>query len=450
LRTEPESRQALALFLAVYAACLLSLLSKLPLWLDEIVDLKGIRDHDLAHMIAWVPANAGGVPLGYLTRFWTLHLLGYSVFSARLPSAVCSLAACAGVFVLARLFNLRQPLLACLIFALVPLQLRYALESRPYSLALALSVWATVAFLDLLQQVSAVRAAYYGLLVLLGLYTQPYSLFVPLAHLCWLVFAKGYPADLHEARQSAQPVRVAGDPMEPGPFFAHSALARGRLLAVSGLAVTVAAFGFLPWYLWTTHVWAQSVAAQHLHYRIQWRIADVISHELTGAGYWGTGLFVAVACFGFAQLPTISTRLFFSLCTLLPVLLAIFADALFGYFFAIRQILFVLVPLSLLAALGLDRAAQQKRKLATAASVVLIGVLVGADIWYFCRSRENWQAASVALQSLVTNGSCILFIPENTADLYEFFIPGLKESACGGDVSTVRSVAVALSPYGPQ
>src|SRR5690242_16169053 len=108
-------------------------------------------DH-LADVLAYVPHVSGNVPIYYVFQFGSVHLLGFSAFSGRLPSAISSVAACAGVFFLARRLGLRWPLLATGIFALFPLQLRYALEARPYELALCLSIWASVAFLRVMER----------------------------------------------------------------------------------------------------------------------------------------------------------------------------------------------------------------------------------------------------------------------------------------------------------
>src|SRR5260370_13592630 len=130
------ARTVLFLLLGVYTACLLWLLPRLPLTLDEILDLLTLRSGGWNAVLAAVPRNAGGVPLSYLTRWGAILLLGESSFTARLPSALFSAASCVGVFFLARRLGLRWPLLATGLFAAFPLQVRYALEARAYSLAL--------------------------------------------------------------------------------------------------------------------------------------------------------------------------------------------------------------------------------------------------------------------------------------------------------------------------
>ena len=151
-RFADHPRTGLFLFLAVYACVLVALLPVLSLWLDEIMDLMVVRSAGMRELLAGVAVNSGNAPLNYIIQFWTVHVLGYSAFAGRLPEAIFSLASCAGIYVLARRLRLRWPLLAVAVFALFPLQFRYALEARPYSLALALSIWSTVAFFRLLDQ----------------------------------------------------------------------------------------------------------------------------------------------------------------------------------------------------------------------------------------------------------------------------------------------------------
>src|ERR1700674_2325096 len=104
-----RSRRALYLFLGLYAATLILLIPAKSLWVDEIIDLNGVRNSDLRGVLAFVPGNAGGVPLGYLVDFWMIKLFGYSEFVVRLPSVLFTVLTCAGVFMLARQTTLRGP-----------------------------------------------------------------------------------------------------------------------------------------------------------------------------------------------------------------------------------------------------------------------------------------------------------------------------------------------------
>ena len=221
-RLTGNSRAGLFLFLAVYACALAALLPVLSLWLDEIYDLIVARMDRLADVLDYVPHVSGNVPLNYVVQFASVHLLGFSAFTGRLPSAIFSVVACAGVFVLAKKMGLRWPLLATAIFALFPLQLRYALEARPYELALCLSIWSTVAFLRVLERPGSVsRAALYALCIIAGLFTFPYMLFVPLAHLAWAGLVSYRTQRRQPLLASALALGIAG--LIFAPWYLHSA-----------------------------------------------------------------------------------------------------------------------------------------------------------------------------------------------------------------------------------
>ncbi len=408
------------IFLALYATCLFLLLPKLSLWLDEIIDLRAIRDFSLPKLIAFVPTNSGGVPLSYLAQFTTVHLLGFSSFSGRLSSALFSLAGCVGVFIMGRRLKLRLPLLAVVIFAILPLQLRYALESRPYSGALALSIWATVLFFGLIDEPKFWRALLYGLIALAGLYTQPYTIFVFLGHLGWLCF------------WGAQPNKT-------------------RLLILTAVPIVVAVLGFLPWYFWTIHLWNESVTISHVRFKIGLRAVPLVLRELTGAGYPGTVAIAALAWIGLRRgLSNNKSRIFWGIYAAAPILLVLLADAIFGYFLAIRQMIFVLAPLSLLAALGIENVGGKEKRQSWrfTGGILLTVILLFGDVHYFRKPRENWRSASKILQHLAVQGSCVIFVPSDSAEFYGFFAPQLLTHTCSSNTAELSSVALAISPYG--
>ncbi len=405
------SARALAAFLVAYTLVLLGLLTKLSLWLDEIIDLIQIRDSDLAGLIAQVPSNAGGVPLNYLARAASIHLLGYSVFSARLPSLVCSVVAAFGIYVLAGQLQLRYPVLPVVIFCSFPIQVRYALESRPYSQALAIATWTTVVFLSLRAHPGFPKLLLYTFLVLAGLYTQPYTVFVPLAHLLWSLGDK-------------------------------------RLALLTAGSIAAASLAFVPWYLWALHLWNASAAA-HQHYAFEPKSILMLLKELVGAGYLGTLLTVLIA------LPALRPNgiryrplwaAFIACAAVLPVL----ADALFGYFLATRQLIAVLIPLALLSAAGLERLWLQNARLSAMLGAALTLISLAGSVQFFRRPREDWQAATVQLDRVAEQGGCLIFTPDGSGPLFTFFLPGLSWHMCPDNLRPAQSlVALAKSPYGP-
>ncbi len=399
-RFADHPRTGLFVFLAAYACVLVALLPVLSLWLDEIMDLMVVRSAGMRELLDGVAVNSGNAPLNYIIQFWTVHALGYSAFVGRLPEAIFSLASCAGIYVLARRLHLRWPLLAVAVFALFPLQFRYALEARPYSLALCLSIWSTIAFFRLLDQPRSLwRAALYTLSVAAGVYVLPFTLFVAVAHLAWL---------------------------------------RREMLLPVGLAIALAGLAFVPWYLHAVVNWRADPVVARAHETVTWRVIPMILHELTGAGYIGTALaiigVVAALALGF------SNRWFWLLYLLVPVVMALIADAVFGYFPAIRQIIFVLAPLALLFTVGVEALFVRwpKAALALVAALLIAGVI--GNINFFRRPREDWSAAATILAS----EPCVMYSPADSGPYYSFFIPELAQRNCAGDAPRV---ALVISPY---
>jgi hypothetical protein len=107
LLSKPPRFAGLLLFLGIYFACLAFLLPRQSLWLDEILTLIGALKPDWHSLIAHLRTLPGNTPLGHIVLGIPIRLAGYSVFTARLSSAVFSLAACLGVFALAMRSRLR-------------------------------------------------------------------------------------------------------------------------------------------------------------------------------------------------------------------------------------------------------------------------------------------------------------------------------------------------------
>src|SRR5258706_6838373 len=148
-------------WLATYGAVLLWLARRLPFWLDEVRQLIGTTQRSLAEVIHFVPENPGGVPLGYLVQFAFVHVIGPSRLGARLPSAIFSVLGCWVLAGLAREAGVSR-FATLLVFAILPIQLRYAVEARPYSQALFFSMLSTWLLLRLRRSQEWRTVAWYG------------------------------------------------------------------------------------------------------------------------------------------------------------------------------------------------------------------------------------------------------------------------------------------------
>jgi len=391
--------------------CGLALLPGRSFWLDEVIHLVGSRDRTFEQIPAYAAQNAGGVPLGYVYTRASIATLGYSVFSARLPSILFSAGACAAVFVLASRLGLRFPLLAVLLFSLLPLQMRYALEVRPYSAVLCLAGWSTVAFLWLLERASFARTVLYFGLILIGLYTQPYTFFVPLAHLAWLAIE----------RKRFTP----------------------QTLILAGSAVVLSAILFLPWLQFAASQWRAEIATYSARGGFGIKEAQLIVKEMFGLGYVGTLLILIPAWFGWRTLAP-ERRSFWILLFAVPIAGAIAGNLAFGYFFASRQFIVVLLPLAVLASLGFEHF--PRRAAASIWAIALLAASMYEDVHAFRRPREDWQTTTAALEKIASEKhACVLPIPARSLFIYRYYRPDFPKLICPTDAA--GSIVLALSPY---
>jgi mannosyltransferase len=309
-----------------------------------------------------------------------------------------------GVFMLARQVGLRWPLLAVALYAASPMTLRYALEARPYAQAACWSVFASVVFLSLVRQPSAAKAAGYAALIAAGLYTQPYSVFVPVAHLVWIAIVSP----------------------------------KSRSLWFAVAAAGAAALAFVPWFVKTHAAWRGALDAG-VRFNVNARDLLVIPHELMGTGYGGAALA------GIAILVALATsslqaekKLFLSLYVILPLVLVPAADAYFGYFLAARQMIFALVPIGILIA------ACSSVRWGWILPVAMLGAMLYEDVRWARRPGEGWQAAA----ALLKDAGCTIFMPSGARTMYAYFEPRL--SVCNENaLAPVESIALAVSPDQP-
>jgi uncharacterized membrane protein len=421
--SEAESRNGikpLALFLVGYAAVLLLLLARIPLWLDEIAAMNVLVQPDMRALIDSLRTMTGGTPFPYVTSAWMVRLLGPTAFAARLCSGLSSIAACAGVYFLAGRLHVKWPLIAVVIFALCPLQFRYAMEARPYEMALAFSIWSTVAFLKLADQaeIDARRNIFiygpsYCALVMLAGSTMVYALFVPGAHAMWLMAtSKGWKVPR-------------------------------AVLGICAVAMALAILSLVPWYLLFRADWAANSLQQHVT-PVTFSVVKVVLHELTGSGYVGTVLLTLGVALAFMRHSEDRTGLatFFAVYALVPALLIPVADVVFYYFFAMRQMIFILPPLFVLFTVG---ALHSGRGIGRCLLIAITITFLYGDVNWMTRPHEDWDAAGAAATAVLADpNACAIVIPELNGSAFLFAHPNLRARACS---DFKKTMVLAISPY---
>jgi len=174
--------------------------------------------------------------------------------------------------------------------------------------------------------------------------------------------------------------------------------------------------------IWSKAAWASGIAREQSHFVLTPKLALVVSRELIGGGHVSTILVLLLAGLCVAQ-----RRLEKKYAALLVLLVAVTfvgglaTDAAFSYFFAIRQFLWILPALAILAAAEIARGG----KIAWALTPVLIFFCVRSSVLFFHDRRENWESAAHAIAAEVTDGTCLVTPPDGTVRLYRFFEPTL-------------------------
>jgi hypothetical protein len=408
--------------LAAYGAVLLALSGRLALWVDEILQLLGTRDAPSVRALCeWVAVSPGGAPLGYLVQRVSLAALGFSATAARLPSCLSSVLAGFLLFAFGRRigFAAARSTLSLILFATLPLQFRYALEARPYSQGLLLSIATAFVFLRLVAEPGWRTALLYAAVLAAAVYTQPFTFFTALANLVWAAW------------------RLTG----------HE---RRRVLGVGAVAVALAFAAFLPWYFFARSEWAWRIAGGH--WSLTWKgVAGMLAKDVTGT-YALTLLLIAGIALSFTKGSRLDsrTRSFLLAMALIPIPCAIATDAAFHYMLAARQLLFILPPMVLLAADGVANLRVARRAGCWFFAAAIVSLAVVQDVRVYRAPRANWEAAAKRIRAASSAGACVLTIPVGWATYYEFFAPELRSRKCPNNIDSTLAVVLVATPYVPE
>jgi hypothetical protein len=120
----------------------------------------------------------------------------------------------------------------------------------------------------------------------------------------------------------------------------------------------------------------------------------------------------------------------------------IIADAAANYFFAIRQVIFVLPALALLAAEGLN---QKPKALGYALAAVLALVSVRGSYVYLHSGQEDWEKAAELTAKHLGSDACLLVLPAQHQDYLNFFRPELGLRRCKENPERVVAVITNYS-----
>ncbi|WP_111767816.1 glycosyltransferase family 39 protein [Nakamurella deserti] len=160
-------------------------------WTDEAATISG-SGRSLSEL--W--RMTGTIDVVHAAYYAVMHVwtsaFGISPFALRLPSALAMGVAAAGVAVLGfRWGGARLAVAGGVVFAILPRVTWLGIEARPYALATALAVWATVALLAALDRRSPGWWVVYALLAGAGIAVNIYGALLLVAHGVALLLTRG-------------------------------------------------------------------------------------------------------------------------------------------------------------------------------------------------------------------------------------------------------------------
>jgi 4-amino-4-deoxy-L-arabinose transferase-like glycosyltransferase len=411
-------RVTLLLLVASYLVILLGLVPVRPLWLDEVLQLTGTALNDWSKFIQHIVTTPGGVPLGYLSQHLLISTVGLNIWSARLVSV---LAGTLGMMLFAVLAgktgtSSASVIVSACLWMMCPLLLRYSLEARPYMQGLALAVAAVLCQLKLSSTGSAKWALALTACLGAAVYSQPFAIFAPIGYALFSL------------------------PLKPKKYQVLTCMAMGATVLL-----------FLPWYLLTRHHWSAAIAQTQIGFVWKWSLASTLIKEFVGDGYAASvpALLLAGHCaWRTLRSPGIGSRAPIIGAILVGIALALTGDALFDYFFAIRQFLYVLPFLLLLVAdeiVYLWSRGSFRRVLVICLVTLFAAASVTRDYRYLTDRHEDWNRFATKIAESL-DGGCLLTPDKNDAELYSIFVPHIPARLCDS-ANMARRVIVARHAY---
>ena len=182
-------RTALTFFviLIVYGLLVIGTAVLEPLRLGEILQAAAFLKFSWHSFFTWIARSPGGAPLHYLTQLPLALASPDSRILLRIPSIIFALGSVFSFFALTRRVPLQHPILALVLFLIIPTHLAYATQARPYELGLFLLLLATLVFFSLVEEPNIAKALIYTILLTACLYTQPSCYLPAVGHLIYLL-----------------------------------------------------------------------------------------------------------------------------------------------------------------------------------------------------------------------------------------------------------------------
>ncbi|HYP05875.1 MAG TPA: glycosyltransferase family 39 protein [Bryobacteraceae bacterium] len=349
------------------------------LWLDELHELVGTYQRSWGELLYWSQISPGATPLNFVAQKLALDALGFSSFTVRLPAIVFGAASLWMFLRVAREYARPLWLLAAVVFSLLPHVYRYGVEARPYSQGLFFALLAFWFWTRLDREGSHGHVYGFGLAVAACLYSQVYSVFGPLTLAGWSVWRN----------------------------------AKWRLPILMAMCTAVASY--VPWFLIQR---ATQTAARANTYALDWAHLSLLGYirELAGGGYFCSVPLLLLA--GVGAYFTKDMRLVAPAAA--GLVMPLIADAMLGYYFAGRQLIFALPFLVLLAVAG---AAAMPKWGASLMLIPLLGASLKYDFRQATTTLEDWETPARKLAS----HACVYVWDKDQLQYLRVYERGLRE-----------------------
>lgn len=398
---------------ALVVGIALRFVTRSPLWLDEALSA------NIAHLpIGQIPEalrHDGHPPLYYLLLHAWMAVFGTGDFAVRSLSGVCSLAALPLAWMIGR--RRGGSLLAWLtvgVLAMAPFALRYATETRMYSLVVLL-VFAGYLLVD-----DITRRGRDGALHLVGLALVSGALLLTHYWSFWLVGAVELVLAWRWWRS-----RTPGDGTP-----AIGAAATQRAVARAFLAIAAGGLLFLPWlpsFLYqSAHTGTPWASAQQPFSVFAIVLADFGGGGFRASDFVGAVLFVLIllAVFGIARgrrhidldLRTVGQFRLEAVVLVLTLLIGVAVSSVAGSAFASRYAAVFFPFFVLLVAGGITRFAD--RRLLTGVFAMVLALSLMGAYWTTTFLRSQGREAAHAINAAAAPGDLVVMCPDQLGPAY--------------------------------
>lgn len=424
----PSARRDLRIAAAIAAPLLAFTLLITPLQLGEILQIAGVTGVTHTGLFNWIARTPDSAPLNFLAQVPFLAAFGNNRFGARILSYSLALATCYLFVRWTRRIPLQRPYLALAAFLLLPLHYVLATRGQPFEQGLLVSLASTVCFFSVVGRQTVLRAAIYAGLLLVCLYTDPYS-FLPALGLLAALFVFVNRAHERRALWYLLPATVVPVLLFlPYVVWAHGHIATGWLFEPAAFPAGTPTF-LQPFYMLVTQGWA----ACGLTFLFLWAMAAAVWY----AARWPTAAMgkrrILVCCLG---------------AVVLTLVLALCLDAAKGRGFAAQHVVWIAPELIVAAFLGLERVGKllRSRGMVLAGAIAILVLSAVSDITYLSSNLPDIGREAKLVGPELTGDSCVVFVSEGySKPLFLVFQPQLAARECMNFFH--RKIVLASHPY---